>query len=84
MKNVVRAVEHDGEPWFVAKDVCNALGLSDVSNAVEKLDEDEKDRISVSGLKPETGAANSPPILIISESGLYALMLRCREAMTPG
>ena len=37
----VRAVMKDGEPWFVAKDVCEILELDDPSMAVSRLDEDE-------------------------------------------
>ncbi len=76
--HAVRVSERDGAPWFIGKDVCEALGLSDVSDAVRKLDEDERGSIPIMdsiGRKQET--------LIISESGLYALALRCREAMTP-
>ena len=38
----VRAVMKDGEPWFVAKDVCDILDLDDPSMAVSRLDDDEK------------------------------------------
>lgn len=38
----VRVITHDGEPWFVATDVCRALGLGNSRMAVSKLDEDEK------------------------------------------
>ena len=38
----VRVVERDGEPWFVAVDVCRALGLEQVSRALDRLDEDER------------------------------------------
>ena len=38
----VRVVERDGEPWFVAADVCRALGLEQVSRALDRLDEDER------------------------------------------
>lgn len=41
----VRAVVKDGEPWFVAKDVCDALEIGNVSQAVSYLDEDEKSNI---------------------------------------
>ena len=36
----IRVVEQDGEPWFVAADVCRALDLSDTSKSLERLDED--------------------------------------------
>lgn len=38
----VRVVEQNGEPWFVAADVCAALGLGNSRMAVSKLDDDEK------------------------------------------
>ena len=38
--------EHD-EPWWVAKDVCQILGLEDTHKAVERLDDDEKGRKSI-------------------------------------
>lgn len=38
----VRAVMHDGEPWFIAKDVCDILDIADPSMALSRLDEDEK------------------------------------------
>jgi prophage antirepressor-like protein len=39
----VRAVMHDGEPWFIAKDVCDILDIADPRMALSRLDEDEKD-----------------------------------------
>ena len=49
--NEVRVVEKDGEPWFVAKDVCDVLELSDVNKTTARLDDDEKlgRKIFVSG-----------------------------------
>ena len=75
---LVRVANKDGEPWFVAKDVCEALGLGNVSRAADKLDRDEKGISSIDTL----GGAQE--LLVVSESGLYALVLRCRDAMTPG
>lgn len=43
----VRTIIKDGEPWFVAKDVCEILGLSDVSKSLERLDDDEKGTNSI-------------------------------------
>lgn len=37
----IRVVEEEGNPWFIAKDICLALGLRNVSQAIQKLDEDE-------------------------------------------
>lgn len=65
----VRAVEGiNGEYWFVAKDVCNALELTDVSMSLQRIKEDEKlvQKLFVSGQKRE--------ITMINEKGLYRLI----------
>jgi prophage antirepressor-like protein len=74
----LRVVMIDGEPWFVAADVCAALGIKRTSDAVEKLDADEKGTDSIRTL----GGAQE--MLIVNESGLNAIILRCRDAMTHG
>lgn len=68
-----RTVQIDGEPWFVAKDVCDALSLSDVSMSLRGLDEDEKDTSSVC-----TPGGNQQ-LSIVNEPGLYSLILRSRK-----
>ena len=40
-ESLVRTIVKDGGPWFVAKDVCEILGLDNPSMAVSRLDEDE-------------------------------------------
>ena len=72
----VRVVEHNGEPWFVAKDVCEVLGLGNVTEALRGLDEDEKGYFKF--LKEPLRKAESN-LLIISESGLYALVFRSHK-----
>jgi prophage antirepressor-like protein len=42
----VRVVTREHEPWFVARDVCGALALANVSDALSSLDEDEKAQVS--------------------------------------
>lgn len=74
----VRVVTRNGEPWFVAADVCGALDLSNTSMAMRVLDEDEK---GVSSTYTHGGAQE---VTVVSESGLYTLVLRCRGATTPG
>ncbi|MEX3020229.1 Bro-N domain-containing protein [Kluyvera sp. STS39-E] len=74
----VRAIIINGEPWFVAMDVCRAIGIANHRDAVRKLDADEKGVGSTDTLGGEQEAT------IISESGLYTLVLRCRDAVTPG
>ncbi|WP_375699788.1 BRO family protein [Pseudophaeobacter sp. TrK17] len=70
----VRVVSRDGSPWFVAKDVCDVLGIVNPTRAVASLDRDEKELHTVKGL----GGAQSTNI--ISESGLYALIFQSRKA----
>ena len=69
----VRTVIKEGEPWFVAKDVCEALTHSDTSTAVRRLDEDEK---GVSSVHTIGGNQN---LTVINESGLYSLILTSRK-----
>lgn len=68
----VRTLLIDDQPWFVAADVCESLGLSDTNKALIGLDEDEKrehEQYSGSGRKP----------ILINESGLYSMVLRSRK-----
>ncbi len=69
----VRTVVVNGEPWFVAKDVCDILELGDVSKAVSRLDEDEKGTNSI----PTPGG--NQEMLVINEPGLYSLILGSRK-----
>lgn len=68
----VRA-DADGEPWFVAKDVCSILGLGDTSRAVDPLDDDEKGTTNIRTL------GGPQEMLTVSESGLYSLVFRSRK-----
>lgn len=68
--NEVRTVEKDGEPWWVLKDVCGVLDLSDTNKTAERLDVDELTRI-----KFVSGGQNRE-MLCINESGLYNVILR--------
>ena len=74
----VRITLIGGEPWFVAVDVCNALGLVNPTLAVSRLDEDEKMTLcSTKGHSGKRGGAQS--LNIINEPGLYTLVLSCRK-----
>ena len=75
----VRVVMRDDEPWFVAADVCRALQLTNPTKALLSLDADEKALTSIQGLSRGNDRAN-----VISESGMYTLVLRCRDAVKPG
>jgi prophage antirepressor-like protein len=71
--SLIGTLEKDGGVWFVAKDVCKALELDDVSKACSRLDEDEKGTNTV----PTLGGMQD--LLIINESGLYSLILTSRK-----
>lgn len=69
----VRVVTIDGDPWFVAADVCAVLGIANNRDALTALDDDEKGVATTDTL----GGAQS--VSIISEPGLYSLILRSRK-----
>ena len=69
-ENEVRTVVKDGDIWFVAEDVCQVLGLTDVTSALRKLDPDEK---GPQTLRTLGGDQN---LKIVSEPGLYKLLMR--------
>ena len=61
-ENQVRTLTIDGNPWFIAKDVCEALGLSDTSKALLPLDDDEKgtNKVRTPGGEQEMLVINKP------------------------
>jgi prophage antirepressor-like protein len=69
----VRVAMHDGEPWVVAKDVCEILEHSDTSKAVERLDDDEQ------GTNIVRTPGGPQTMLTVNESGLYALIFTSRK-----
>lgn len=70
----VRTVLVDGEPWFVAKDVCEVLEIANASDALKRLDEDEVDSTEVTDSLGRNQGTN-----IVNEPGLYALILGSRK-----
>lgn len=66
----IRVVEKDGEPWFVAVDVCDILGLSNPTIAVSRLDKDERAKFNLGRQGDST---------IVNEPGLYTLILGSRK-----
>lgn len=79
--NSIRTLAINNEPWFVAVDVCNALNIANSRDALLKLDEDEKTTVGLTDSQAGNGAQS---ISIISESGMYTLILRCRDAVKKG
>lgn len=74
----VHTVVKDGEPWFVAADVCKALELDQVTRAISRLDEDERSTTLISS-NPSFGGTKDTEMNIVNEAGLYALVLGSRK-----
>lgn len=69
----VRTVIRDREPWWVAKDVCDVLGLGNPRTSLALLEDDEK------GVHSMDTPGGSQEMTIVSEAGLYSLILRSRK-----
>ena len=63
--------DEEGEPWWVASDVCEIIGLSNTTEALRNLDNDEKSTLRISEGGPERN--------IINEPGLYSLIIRANK-----
>lgn len=66
----VRTVEIDGEPWFVARDVCAILGIRNSRDALNRVPDTQK------GLHPIQTPGGTQRLSIVSEAGLYRLVMR--------
>lgn len=69
----VRVVERDGEPWFVAADVCKALEIANNRDALTRIDDDEK------GVALADTLGGKQEVTIVNEPGLYSLVLGSRK-----
>lgn len=68
----------DGEPWFVAADVCRALEIGNPSDALGRLDSDERMTLDLTeGHSGQRGGAQK--LNIVNEPGLYTLVLGSRK-----
>ncbi|MEI3137011.1 MAG: BRO family protein [Phocaeicola sp.] len=74
-KAPIRVQLINSEPWFVAKDVCEVLGIANHKDAASRLDEDERRGVGITDPigRPQTVTA-------VSESGLYSLVFQSRKA----
>jgi anti-repressor protein len=72
----VRVVLVDGEPWFVAADVCAVLGIGNPRQAVTYLDDDEVGQAPVT---TNDGSGRALVTNIVAEAGLFSLILRSRK-----
>jgi prophage antirepressor-like protein len=75
----LRVLTIDGRPgfWFIAKDVCQHLGLENATQAVERLDEEDKGTFISNEFTDSTGRMRA--ISIVSEAGLYDLIMGSRK-----
>ena len=69
----VRVIETNGEPWFVAADVCRALEIKNNRDAITRLDDDEKGVVSTDTL------GGTQEVSVVNEPGLYSLVLGSRK-----
>lgn len=84
--HAIRTITINNEPWFLSIDICNALNIANSRDAINKLDEDEYQTLS---LKDTVGLTDSianqvQSVGVVSESGMYTLILRCRDAVKKG
>ena len=63
----------NGQPWFVAKDICLAIGISQYRDAIARLDDDERVSVVLDTL------GGKQCISAVNESGLYALIFQSRK-----
>lgn len=66
----VRVVMVDGEPWFVGKDICDALDIKNVTQVLQKLEPDERSMFNIG----RQGNAN-----VINEYGVYSIVMSSRK-----
>ena len=72
-KTEIQSLIHNNEPWLVAKEICDILGLSNTTKALKGLDNDEKLTL------PIVRAGQKREINLINESGLYNLIFKSRK-----
>ena len=76
---IIRIVEKDGEPWFVAKDVCGYFGDTNYRRSVGRLDDDERMLFPLTDALGRTQDAS-----YVNESGLYSLLFGFQPQKAPG
>lgn len=75
----IRVVTLDGEPWFVAKDICDVLQIKNVSDALKYLDDEEKQLLPYETIIAISKDLDTKRLLAVSESGMYMLVIRSRK-----
>lgn len=74
----VRAVNHNGEFWFVLNDVCEALAIANPRQAATRLDDDERTLANVNT------AGGPQQLTVVNDAGLYSLILGSRKPKAHG
>lgn len=69
----VRVVTINGEPWFMAADIAGVLDLGNMHSSLSSLDDDER------GLHSMETPGGAQDVAIVSEAGMYSLILRSRK-----
>jgi prophage antirepressor-like protein len=72
-KKIQEITDAENINWFVASDLCDALEIKDVSHAIERLDNEDKNTMKIQTSK------GMQPIIIINEYGAYSLILSSRK-----
>jgi prophage antirepressor-like protein len=72
----VRVVIRDGEPWFVAKDVCDILGIKNSRDAVAKFPSDERSDVGINDTRSKNGSFQKRTMVAVNEPGLYRLIMQ--------
>ena len=71
-------LDNNGQPWFVAADVCEVLTIGNSRDAVGRLDDDEKADVGITDTSSK-GVTQGRTVTAINESGLYSLILTSRK-----
>ena len=77
--NGVHIVDKAGEPWFVARDVCECLGLDNVTKAVSHLDQDEKMLIHITDFQNPGRGGDTGKRTIVNKPCVYNLIFQSRK-----
>ena len=75
----VRVIMRLGDPWFVAKDACDCLTLTDTNKACQNLDDDEKQVVTRDFDHELFSESKAQAMTLVSESGLYTLIMRSNK-----
>jgi prophage antirepressor-like protein len=75
----MRTTVRDGEPWFVAKDVCDILGITNSRDALAKMLDDDEQGVETFYTRSESGVEQRRELNIVNESGLYNLIFRSNK-----